>query len=327
MVETESSHRGKPLDPRNSRFKSPIQILYQRHGHLSLMNIWRALNASAKPTQMKRREMKKTSDIRIDALEFDPEAAFLRRGSSAKLDNFQRSPVLIILHQLHSSPGHVGNWFVANGFQLDIRLPCFGDPLPETLEGHVGAVIFGGPQSANDTDDFIRREVDWISVALKEKKPFLGICLGAQMLALNLGAEVRAHAEGYVEHGYYPITPTRQGTAVMNWPTQVYQWHREGFIAPETSDVLAEGELFCHQAFQLGPAYALQFHPEITQMAMNHLVTRSACQLVMPGARPKNTHRCGYLQHGPRQRQWLGEFLTKWVGVREGKSDPLLAAA
>lgn len=271
--------------------------------------------------------MKKISDKRIDALEYDPGAAFWRGGRSAKLDNFRRLPVLIIIHQLHSSPGHVGNWLLANGFQLDIRRPRFGDPLPETLEGHAGAVIFGGPQSANDTDDFIRREVDWINVALKEEKPFLGICLGAQMLALHLGAEVRAHAKGYVEHGYYPIMPTRQGTAVMNWPTQVYQWHQEGFTAPETSVVLAEGELFCHQAFHLGPAFALQFHPEITQMAMNHLVTRSACQLVMPGARPGKTHRCGYLQHGPRQRQWLGEFLTKWVGIREGKSEVLLAAA
>ena len=63
-------------------------------------------------------------------------------------------------------------------------------PLPETLENHAGAVIFGGPQSANDKDDFIRREIDWLKVPLKEKKPYLGICLGAQMLAQQLGAKV-----------------------------------------------------------------------------------------------------------------------------------------
>ncbi|MFQ5625342.1 MAG: glutamine amidotransferase, partial [Methyloligellaceae bacterium] len=74
----------------------------------------------------------------------------------------QRLPVLMIVHQLQSSPGNVGNWFRANGFPLDIRRPRYGDPLPESLEGHTGAVIFGGPQSANDIDDFIRREIDWI---------------------------------------------------------------------------------------------------------------------------------------------------------------------
>ena len=74
------------------------------------------------------------------------------------------------------------------GYPLDIRRPRFGDPLPETMDDHAGAVIFGGPQSANDNDDFVRREIDWIGVPLRDKKPFLGICLGAQMMARHLGA-------------------------------------------------------------------------------------------------------------------------------------------
>ncbi len=72
-------------------------------------------------------------------------------------------PVLIILHQEHSSPGaHRPCALKSRGVPLDIRRPRFGDPLPETLKDHAGAVIFGGPQSANDKDDFIRREIDWI---------------------------------------------------------------------------------------------------------------------------------------------------------------------
>ena len=99
-------------------------------------------------------------------------------------------PVLIVLHQEHSTPGRVGNALEIRGFTLDIRRPRFDEPLPETLENHAGAVIFGGPQSANDKEDFIRCEIDWLGVPLKEKKPFLGICLGAQMLARQLGAKV-----------------------------------------------------------------------------------------------------------------------------------------
>src|SRR3979409_2802124 len=97
-------------------------------------------------------------------------------------------PVLIVLHQETSTPGRVGNALRALGHGLDIRRPRFGDPLPETLDGHAGAVIFGGPMSANDPDDFVRREIDWIAVPLREQRPFLGICLGAQMLAMQLGA-------------------------------------------------------------------------------------------------------------------------------------------
>jgi len=92
-------------------------------------------------------------------------------------------PVLIILHQETSTPGRVGNALRALGHKLDIRRPRFGDPLPQTLDGHAGAVIFGGPMSANDPDDFIRQEIEWIAVPLREQRPFLGICLGAQIFS------------------------------------------------------------------------------------------------------------------------------------------------
>ena len=120
-------------------------------------------------------------------------------------------PVLIVLHQETSTPGRVGNALRALGHRLDVRRPRFGDPLPETLDGHAGAVIFGGPMSANDPDDFVRREIDWIAVPLLEQRPFLGICLGAQMLAMQLGARVAPHPHGRAEIGYYPIRPTSRG--------------------------------------------------------------------------------------------------------------------
>ncbi|MFN5718868.1 MAG: glutamine amidotransferase-related protein, partial [Bradyrhizobium sp.] len=104
-------------------------------------------------------------------------------------------PVLIVLHQETSTPGRIGNALRALGYPLDIRRPRFGDTLPDTLEMHAGAVICGGPMSANDPDDYVRREIDWISVPLREQRPFLGICLGAQMLARQLGARVAPHPQ------------------------------------------------------------------------------------------------------------------------------------
>ncbi len=116
-------------------------------------------------------------------------------------------PVLIVLHQETSTPGRVGNALRALGHPLDIRRPRFGDPLPETLEGHAGAVIFGGPMSANDPDDYVRREIDWIAVPLREQRPFLGICLGAQMLAMQLGARVAPHPQGRARDRLLPDPP------------------------------------------------------------------------------------------------------------------------
>src|SRR5437764_829817 len=116
--------------------------------------------------------------------------------------------VLIVLHQEQSTPGRVGYALRQRGYELDIRRPRFGDPLPKTMADHAGAVIFGGPQSANDPDDFIKAEIDWIGVPLRDQKPYLGICLGAQMLARHMGQRVFTHPEGKAEVGYYPVRPT-----------------------------------------------------------------------------------------------------------------------
>ena len=61
----------------------------------------------------------------------------------------------------------------------------------------------------------VRREIDWIAVPLREQRPFLGICLGAQMLAKQLGARVAPHPQGRAQIGYYPIRPTRRGTQAV----------------------------------------------------------------------------------------------------------------
>lgn len=233
----------------------------------------------------------------------------------------EKKPVLLVLHQRHSNPGHVGNWFMAHGFPLDIRRPSLGDALPTTLEAHTGAVIFGGPQSANDIEEFIKIETDWISVPLKEGKPFLGICLGAQMLANQLGGKVGFDPEAHAEIGYYRIRPTPEGEAMLDWPDYFYHWHREGFSVPDGATLLARGERFENQAFRYGPAaFAVQFHPEITHTMVSRWSTRSSHRLALPGARPRREHFLGHIRHGPGQRRWLNDFMRQWVrlGAEQG---------
>jgi GMP synthase (glutamine-hydrolysing) len=226
-------------------------------------------------------------------------------------------PILVVLHQEHSTPGRVGHVLQERGYRLDMRRPRFGDPLPSTLQGYSGAIIFGGPMSANDEDDFIRQEIDWISVPLKEKKPFLGICLGAQMLARQLGARVDHHPQGHVEIGYYPIRPTDLGRELCgSWPAHVYQWHREGFDLPRDCALLAEGDAFPVQAFRHdGAAYGLQFHPELTQAMMCRWVTRGHERMALPGAKPRAAHFSDRPVYDLAMRLWLGDFLDGWLSV------------
>lgn len=224
--------------------------------------------------------------------------------------------VLVILHQEHSSPGRVGRLLREQGYRLDIRRPRFGDSLPPTMADHVGAIVFGGPMSANDSDDWLHREIDWIGAPLAAGKPFLGICLGAQLLARHLGHRVAPHPDGRVEVGYYPIRATAPGRKVWPniFPTKVYQWHREGFDLPTGAMLLAEGDDFETQAFRYGrAAYGLQFHPEVTYQMMCRWTTRGTDRMCLPGALPRERHFGDWYQHDGDISRWLDAFLRRWV--------------
>ena len=229
----------------------------------------------------------------------------------------QPLPILIIVHQETSIPGRVGWMLHQQGFALDIRRPRFGDALPASMDDHAGAVIFGGPMSANDPDDFVKREIDWISVPLAEEKPFLGICLGAQMLVKQLGGKVGTHPQDQVEVGYYPINPTLEGQSLCAWPDMVYQWHREGFDLPSGAQLLASGDAFANQAIRVGAnAYGIQFHPEVTLKMMHRWTTKAAERLTLPGAKARHQHFEGRAKHDPAVERWLEAFLSHWIGLQ-----------
>jgi GMP synthase (glutamine-hydrolysing) len=225
-------------------------------------------------------------------------------------------PILIILHQERSTPGRIGPLLTARGYALDVRRPRFGHPLPPTMAHHTAAIMFGGPMSANDAEEFVRREIDWLAVPLGENKPFLGVCLGAQMLVRHLGGKVALHPQGHVEIGYYPIRPTQAGRALCpRWPDRVYQWHREGIDLPAGSELLAEGDSFAVQAFRHGSAYGLQFHPEVTHATMCRWLNRGEERLSLPGAKPHLTHFEDRAADDFAIRAWLAGFLDRWIAA------------
>ena len=237
-----------------------------------------------------------------------------RRAAAAPVTARDLPPVLVVLHQEHSTPGRVGNALRALGHRLDIRRPRFGDVLPETLDDHAGAVIFGGPMSANDPDAYVRTEIDWIEICLREQRPFLGICLGAQMLAMQLGAKIAPHPKCLTQIGYYPIRPTASGEALCpNWPDHVYHWHREGFGLPSGTELLAEGDDFPVQAFRAGNAFGFQFHPDVTTAMMHCWTTRGHMDL--PGAQPRHRHFEGRAMYDSAERAWLANFIEDWLAL------------
>jgi GMP synthase (glutamine-hydrolysing) len=243
------------------------------------------------------------------------------------MGSFARRPtVLIVLHQDHSTPGRVGVALKAMGARLDIRRPSCGEPLPEKLANHDGVVVFGGPMGANDSLDWVRREIDWLETPLAEEKPLLGLCLGAQMLARALGARVFRYDDKRSEIGYYAIEPTPAGERLCSgpFPRTVYQWHTDGFDLPEGAELLATGgPKFPNQAYRYGRhAVGLQFHPEVTYHMMCRWTHRGAERLTRPGALSRPEHLGGWFQHDGRVAAWLEAFLPAWFEGRLAEPAP-----
>lgn len=235
-------------------------------------------------------------------------------------------PVLVILHSENSTAGRVGQLIQARGHALDIRRPCLGEPLPGTLGEHAGAMIFGGPMSANDPDPYLKSEIEFIAVPLGENKPFLGICLGAQMLALHLGGKVAAHPRDLVEIGYYPLEATAAGSDYGPWPGHVYHWHREGMSLPRGAVRLASSEAYENQAIRYGAAaFGIQFHPEVTRLTMHRWTIIAAHRFELPGAQQRNEHLEGQLLYDDAVKDWIGRFLDTWLA--SAGSDPATKAA
>jgi GMP synthase (glutamine-hydrolysing) len=149
---------------------------------------------------------------------------------------------------------------------------------------------------------------------LDAKKPFLGICLGAQMLAKVLGGSVDSRPDGLVEIGYYPLYPTPQGQTELGSLTWVYHWHKEGLELPTDAVRLARGDRFDNQAFRYGNhTYGLQFHPEMQREAIQLWTVRGAEQLSFPGAQPPAEQLQKYELYGQQAANWLPGFLRSWL--------------
>ncbi len=239
-----------------------------------------------------------------------------------------REKILLIVHQQHSDPGRIGQMVELFDHEPVICRHGCGEPLPKTLRDYAGAVLFGGPMSANDDHlDFIRDELDFIGLALKEDKPFLGLCLGAQMLARHLGARVSCHPEGYHEIGYYPIRATDAGHGLFAGEQQFYQWHGEGFDLPASAELLAEGEAarFPNQAFRLGKAYGIQFHPEVTREMMCRWTRFAAHRMVLAGAQARDAHLRDHSRYDRQVEDWTRQFFAHWLRPEAVK--PLASAA
>ena len=243
-----------------------------------------------------------------------------------------RNKIAVVVHQEKSRPGRVGALLERRGFRLERFCPNLGCQLPRDLDDYAGAVVFGGPMSANDCGTLagIKGELEWIPKVVEAGVPFLGLCLGAQLLTRAAGGRVAPHPEGRMEIGYAEIVPTETGRRWFPGPMKVYQWHREGMDLPGCCELLATNDTYPVQGFRCGPnAFGFQFHPEVT-LEMKGIWTLSAAErLKMPGAQQRGVHLSMHPIYDPPLDRWINGFLDRWLATdqRMPKNAEFAAAA
>src|SRR3989339_23330 len=176
--------------------------------------------------------------------------------------------IVVIKHISNEGSGYLGDYFKEQHIPLNIIELSSGDHLPALTDSIDGVISMGGPMNVYQEaiHPFLRDEAVFIRDVVKKEIPFLGICLGAQMLAKALGARVRRASR--MELGWHQVPLTTHGVIdplfeYTDSVLDVFQWHEDRFELPYYGTLLGENEV-CPQAFKVGTAYGLQFHVEAT---------------------------------------------------------------
>ena len=151
-------------------------------------------------------------------------------------------------------------------------------------------VVLGGPIGVYETEayPFLTDEIDILRRRLAARKPMLGICLGAQLIAAALGARV---APGPAkEIGYAPIELTTEGRQSALAPfadVDVLHWHGDNLDLPPGATRLASTKACPNQAFAIGPrVLGLQFHIETDPHSLERWLIGHACELAQAKISP-----------------------------------------
>ena len=180
-----------------------------------------------------------------------------------------RPKILVFQHVPYEPLGTLDPLLKAAGFRIRYVNSSRNPEIRPTLDKYAALIVLGGPMNSDQIDSYpnLISEIEIIREALEREFSVLGICLGAQLLAIALGGSVTRNPER--EIGWYDVDLTEQGAAdpVLSAFAQrqrVFQWHEDGICLPPGTVHLASSPASKVQAFRYGEhAYGFQFHLEV----------------------------------------------------------------
>ena len=195
------------------------------------------------------------------------------------------------------------------GWRVPFRLlrPDLGEALPRSQNA---LIVLGGAMGVHDeaAHPFLRAVKERMRHALDDAVPLFGICLGGQLLAEVAGGSVAGNRCG--EKGLVEIRLTPAGTADPLFQGgagsfQAFQWHNDSFSLSVAAVHLATSAACPGQAFRIGNAWGVQFHPEVDRAIVAAWSRNSARQQSLTSAFAPAEAR-----HRQLGRLLLGNFLT-----------------
>jgi GMP synthase-like glutamine amidotransferase len=176
--------------------------------------------------------------------------------------------LLVLQHIACEPPGAFEDELRARGLDL-LRVELDEGESPPDWRDFAGLIVMGGPMGAYEdaAHPWLAGEKRLIAEAAEAGHPVWGVCLGAQLLAAALGAEVRPGAEPEVGMLPVELTPAAAEDPVFEGAPQRFptlQWHGDTFDLPAGATLLASSPAYPNQAFAFNRAYALQFHLEVS---------------------------------------------------------------
>lgn len=200
--------------------------------------------------------------------------------------------ILIVKHIDIEGPGTFGDFLLQKNIPFKIIDLGAGEQLPHNFNDIKAVVVLGGPMNVDEEHihPFLKAENVFIKEVLKKEIPFLGICLGSQLLAKAAGA--RVVKSPVKEIGWYHVKLTSEGKKDplfqgFNEQEPIYHWHGDMFEIPGNGTLLATASGCPHQALKVGRnAYGLQFHVEVTDKSIKEWCDEY-CQNDLPG-RPEH---------------------------------------
>jgi GMP synthase (glutamine-hydrolysing) len=201
--------------------------------------------------------------------------------------------VLVIEHAHDTPLGSLGHMMDERDIRYDV-VNVEDDPIPDAAD-YQAIIALGGPQHVGDYEryPYFSREEELIRAAISTDVPYLGICLGGQLLAHALGGDVGPHR--VPELGFSEVQLTNEGKkdplfARLPNHQMIFLWHLDSFALPPGGVLLASNKYTRNQAFRYGQrAYGLQYHIELTSELFSMWLRGQSEELAYirgPGALP-----------------------------------------